>query len=428
LYRDTNFRWLCGGGALSMLGDQFTLIALPWLVLHLTNDSLALGATLAAIGLPRAMLVLFGGALVDRYSPRRILLLSKCCSASLTCLLALAAMHGAPDVRLVYLLAFGLGLSSALGFPASAALLPHIVPSHHLGKANALLMGMSQVAALLGPLGAGLIISVLGPHTRAPLDGVGIALLLDALSFIVSALTLSRIVMPDGAPQADPVDRARHLFGQIAYAFRYFWADRSLRACCVYWSVIAFCVGGPIQVGMPVLAMTNLAQGAAALGMIVSAHGAGALAGMAGAQFVPRAHNGRLGTAILVIDFAIGILFVALGFSHQAWHAATLLFLIGACNGFIQIRIYTWVQRRIPRELLGRAMSLFMFMLMSVAPLSVMLSGWALRILSAEKLFAICGTALMGVALLVRCLTKVTDISDAAPAPPQGVTAHAPVE
>ena len=69
-----DFRLLLGGSAISALGDQFTLVALPWLVLKLTGNPAALGLVLATAALPRAAFVLIGGAVVDRLSPRRVLL------------------------------------------------------------------------------------------------------------------------------------------------------------------------------------------------------------------------------------------------------------------------------------------------------------------------------------------------------------------
>src|SRR5213076_202893 len=77
LLRDPNFTWLMSGGVISALGDQFTMIALPWLVLQLTRDPLALGMMVALLGVPRDVLILFGGALVDRHSAKRILMLTK---------------------------------------------------------------------------------------------------------------------------------------------------------------------------------------------------------------------------------------------------------------------------------------------------------------------------------------------------------------
>jgi len=62
LLRDPNFAWLMSGSVMSALGDQFTMIALPWLVLKLTGDPVALGMVVALMGMPRAVLILFGGA------------------------------------------------------------------------------------------------------------------------------------------------------------------------------------------------------------------------------------------------------------------------------------------------------------------------------------------------------------------------------
>src|SRR4051794_5837214 len=74
--RVRDFRLLWVGQSVSMLGDQFYLIALPWLVLQITGSPLALGTVLALASVPRALFMLIGGALVDRFSPRNVMFLS----------------------------------------------------------------------------------------------------------------------------------------------------------------------------------------------------------------------------------------------------------------------------------------------------------------------------------------------------------------
>src|SRR5258708_31668447 len=71
-----NFRLLWIGEGISLLGDQFYMIALPWLVLQLTGSGLALGTVLALAGIPRAVFMLVGGAFVDRFSPRAVIMTS----------------------------------------------------------------------------------------------------------------------------------------------------------------------------------------------------------------------------------------------------------------------------------------------------------------------------------------------------------------
>ena len=87
-----DFRLLFAGVSASLLGDQFALIATPWLVLQLTGDPLALGIVLALEGVPRALFMLFGGAITDRYSPRIILLASDIVRFVLATLMAVVVL------------------------------------------------------------------------------------------------------------------------------------------------------------------------------------------------------------------------------------------------------------------------------------------------------------------------------------------------
>ena len=77
LLRQPSVRWMMSGAFISNLGDQFTLIALPWLVLMTTGDPLKMGLIIALASVPRAVFILFGGAMVDRYSPKTVLMLTK---------------------------------------------------------------------------------------------------------------------------------------------------------------------------------------------------------------------------------------------------------------------------------------------------------------------------------------------------------------
>ena len=159
LFGHANFRWLLGGGLLSMLGDQFTLLALPWLVMSLSNDPLVLGTVLALGSLPRALFILVGGALVDRHSPRAVLLLTKWINFGLLALLAGLTAHGSLTLPVVYALTLAIGLATAFSYPAGSAILPLAVPAALIQPANGVLMGARQLVMLLGPVLAGLVVS-----------------------------------------------------------------------------------------------------------------------------------------------------------------------------------------------------------------------------------------------------------------------------
>ena len=94
VFANRNFSLLFAGSTISAIGDQFTLVALPWLVLKLTGDPAALGLVLATMALPRAVFMLIGGAVVDRMSPRRVLLGGRGVNALLVSLLAVLVLTG----------------------------------------------------------------------------------------------------------------------------------------------------------------------------------------------------------------------------------------------------------------------------------------------------------------------------------------------
>lgn len=417
LLRDPNFRWLLSGAIVSMLGDQFTLIALPWLVLKMTGDTLVLGTVLALIGVPRALFILIGGALVDRYSPRRVLMLTKYINTLLLGVLAALALGGGLSIGMVYGLALGIGLATAFSIPSGSAMLPQVVKTEQLQAANSVMLGLRQLTMLAGPLLAGLLIASFSDSNAgsAPdIKGVGFAFLFDAFSFVLSAWTLARVTAREGAAHA--VAGPARVLQSVAQGLRHCWHDRSLRTCFLYWAAIAFFISGPIQVAMPVLA-SQLDHGAAAFGILMGAHGAGTLSGMLVSGIKPNLRVGSLGTTILMVDCLIGALFAPLGYIHATWQGALLLVTIGLLGGFLQVAVFTWMQRRVPGAMMGRAMSLFMFIFMGIAPVSASIAGWLMRSITPGQLFAGSGTLLVGIVLIALTISPMRTISDARPMP-----------
>ena len=266
LLANANFRWLLGGSLVSILGDQFTLVALPWLVLQLSGDTLALGLVLAIMSVPRAIFILVGGAVVDRHSPTRVLVAAKLAQCVLLLALALTLHFGVLQMWMVDGFALGLGLATAFSYPAGSAMLPRCLPPPLLRPANSLLMSLSQLVALLGPVLAGAVIVFFRQA------GLALSFGLDGLSFAISAATVLQVSL---TPLPQAAARSASIRRDIAEAARAFWADVPLRTVCLYFAAIAFFVGGPISVALPVLAKVQLPGGAAALGWLLTANGLG---------------------------------------------------------------------------------------------------------------------------------------------------------
>ena len=397
LMRDRNFLWLLGGGALSMLGDQFTLLALPWLVLKMTGDTLVVGTVLAVASLPRAIFMLVGGALVDRSSPKKVLLVTKYINALLLGALALMVYQGALSVWSVHVMALLIGLTSAFSFPAGSSILPQVVAPELLQPANGLLMGVRQIGMLLGPSIAGLLIAAFGDASGgigSDAAGVAVAFLVDCLSFLISAWTLSHVMLRD---IEKPANNGEGVLRSIGQAMKAIWQDRLLRALLLYYGATAFMIGGPLQVALPALAERNLSQGAEAYGSLMAAHGAGALIGMAISGARPNWKVGSLGTTILCVDAVAGLLFLPFGHIDALWQGMLLIAPLGVLAGFIQVVSFSWMQRRVPPAMIGRAMSVFMFIFMGLSPLSGPAAGWLLRWMSLSDLCSAIGLAFLAI-------------------------------
>ena len=421
LLKDTNFRWMTSGSFLSMLGDQFTLVALPWMVLQMTGDTLVLGTVLALISIPRALFILVGGALVDRHSPKQVLMMTKYINLVLLAVLAGLVFAGTLTLWMVYALSLGIGLATAFSIPAGTAMTPHVVARPQLQAANGIILGMRQLTMFLGPLLAGLLIALFGAGgvvagggeaiAGVNANGIGLAFALDALSFALSAWTLSKVQIHASAqPSAAP---SHAVLASVAQGLVHFWRDVELRTCFLYWSAIALFIMGPIQIAVPVLASNTPQLGAAAFGIMLGAHGAGTLLGMVVSGMVPRLRLGSLGITILAFDAIIGVLFMPMGLIAAVWQGAALMLVIGLLGGFMQVSVFTWIQQRVPPALLGRAMSLFMFIFMGLAPVSAAATGWLMKSITLSELFVASGGTLVVLTAVAFVLTPLRRVRDA---------------
>src|SRR6187431_3127725 len=127
-----DFRLLWFGEAVSALGDQFAMVALPWLALLLTGSAFALGTVLAAMAIPRAVFMLIGGAYVDRLSPRRVMLISNAVRFAAMTSLGVIVLAGAAQLWMLYVFALVFGVADAFFYPAQTAITPELVEGEQL--------------------------------------------------------------------------------------------------------------------------------------------------------------------------------------------------------------------------------------------------------------------------------------------------------
>ena len=399
LFRSANFRLLWGAGGLSSIGDQFDLIAFPWLVLLLAGDPLAVGTVIAVGNAPTVLFMLLGGGLVDRFSPRRIMQASNLLRLLLGASLAALILTGHIALWLIYPLALLKGLADALYYPAQGALLPRVVAPSQLRQANAVVHTTFELSGILGPALAGALIALFsngGGPVAAGLPGAGaaaanltgLALVFAGVAFVflLSALLLTALRLDKAAADAaDPDPETGGILRSIVQGLKFVRADAAMFTLFLLIAGIELLIEGPVIVGIPILANSKMPQGALALGVIVSAYAGGALVGSALAGLLPAPKRG-LGLLLIFLFALSGLLVMPFGFLTSMLLAAVIALIIGLGGGYTDVIFATWLQARTPQRMLGRVMSLLMIATVGLGPVSNVLAG-ALIKLSLEGVF-----------------------------------------
>ena len=426
LLRERNFRLLWGAGGLSAIGDQFDLIAFPWLVLLITNDPLAVGTVIAVGGIPTVAFMLLGGSLVDRFSPRAIMQVSNIARIALSAVLATLILTGLVELWLIYFFALLKGISDSFFYPAQMAMVPRVVPTQRLRQANALLQTTAEMGGFIGPMLAGGLIAFFGAGDGAAsfamgiipepqevggedLTGIGLAFAVVGLVILASSLLLALVrLAPQNGESVVEETKEAGIFKSIGEGIGFVRADAAMFTMFLLIVGMELLVEGPVVVGLPILANTRLAEGALALGIVLSAYAGGSLLGsiLAGTFPVPRRGFGPLVVVLIALS---GLLLMPFGLLESTWIAAAAALVIGAADGYTGILFMSWLQARTPQRLMGRVMSLLMIAAVGLAPVSHTVSGALLK-LSIEWVFVGAGALLALLCLVVMLRREVRNM------------------
>lgn len=357
----THFRNLWLGATISLLGDQFYLVALPWLGLQLTGSRVIMGTLLMVAAIPRAVLMLVGGAVTDRFSARRVLM-----TTAAVRMLLVGAVAGLVWLRLIqlwelYALAFCFGVADAFSFPAGPALMPTLVKPEQLQPANALFQSSTVTTQTLGTFPAGWVISRWG---------VASALFFDAVSFLGVIAALIKI--PD--PPKAPAHGRPSMLHSIAEGLRVVRHDPALFAMMSLFATINLCFSGPVYVGLLSLADAQFkAKSAEVFGAWLFFLSAGMLIGilLGGMIKQPR----KRGLQFIVASLIGGLELIGIGLIPKFAAIATFLALMGLAIGFVNVQFSAWIQLRVERAVLGRVMSVLMFSAVGLIPISHGVAG-----------------------------------------------------
>ena len=414
--RVRDFRLLFVGQLISSMGDQFYLVALPWLILDRGGTPQDLGLVLSAYGVPRLAALLAGGKLSDRLRPRSVMLVADVVRAFVLLGLTGYALIGHPPLWLLCLIVVPLGLFTGLFLPASYSIAPDLVPVEQLQAANAITGSSQQLARLVGPGLGGVIVG----HLRA-----SAALAADALSFVASVVTLAAIRREGGdqprrasykdavaAPSSTSATQLTHEAQESPSAagrarnatsvglWHLIRKSPLLRAVLTFVGIANVTSGGVIEVALPGYAHGPLAAGATGYGLILGAWGAGAfIGGIAAGGFGRTRRKGQLMLLVTLGESAGIALTPLVGHLFGLLGVVIDLAAFGLANGLSNVLLISLVQQAFPRHLLGRVMGAFLLAAYGIYPLSVTLGGWASQHFGPAAMFFLAGLMLLSAVL-----------------------------
>ena len=337
-HRDFLIYW--SGSVLSLVGSQFTAVAMAWQIYELTNSPLEIGLLGLARGVPMLVLLLFGGLLADAVNRRHLMMATQIAQMFVSASLALMTLAGWVTPAVLYAASLFLALFSALEQPARTAIIPNLVPRSDLANALALSGTQRHVASIVGPSLAGFLIARSGATLCYAVDAASWLAMLGALAMMRPLLQAA------GGRSALSMKALRE-------GVEFVWTHP------VILSMMALDFGqnffGSGRALLPIYARDILNVGPQGLGLLYAANSAGAL--VMGTVMSIRRQTRRAGTWVLVSVSAYGVFTTVFGLSQGFWLSFLMLAAAGAANTVSFVLRNTINQLLTPDEIRGRVTS-----------------------------------------------------------------------
>ena len=357
-----NFRLFFGGQSISLVGTWITRIATSWLVYRLTGSVLLLGVVGFCGQIPTLLLAPFAGVLVDRWDRHRILVVTQALSLLQSAALAVLTLAGVITVPHVLLLQVAQGVINAFDTPARQAFVSEMVEDRaDLPNAIALNSSMVNASRIIGPSVGGVVIAAVGE---------GWCFALDAVSYVAVLASLRAMRLAPRARQ----QRETHMREELAAGFRYVTRFVPVRSALILLSMVSV-MGMPYTVLMPAISTNVLHGGPHTLGFLMTASGAGALAGAL--YLASRRSVLGLGRAMAVASTTFGVGLVAFSLSRSLWLSLMLLPVVGAGMMITMAAANTVIQTVVREELRGRVMAFYTMAFLGTAPIGSLIAGVA---------------------------------------------------
>jgi MFS family permease len=375
--RAPNFRLFFSGQSISLIGTWMTRIATSWLVYRLTGSAWLLGIVGFMGQIPTFLLAPFAGVWVDRWNKRSVLVWTQALAALQSLALAALTLTHRITIRDILALSVMQGLINAFDMPGRQSFLVEMVDDKRdLGNAIALNSSIVNVARLIGPSLAGLVIS---------LYSEGWCFLIDGISYfaVIASLLMMRL-------RPMPVLETRDsVFQQLREGWQYVSNFLPIRNLLLLFAVVSL-MGIPYTVLMPVFASRVLHGGPHTFGFLMGAAGVGAL--VSAVLLALRKSVKGLLKMVPISAAVFGAGLVAFGFSHILWLSLALMLFVGF--GMMQgmAASNTIIQTLAPADKRGRVMSFYTMAFVGMAPFGSLLAGGLAHVMSASWAVVITGS------------------------------------
>jgi MFS family permease len=344
--RNPHYRRLFWGVAATMLGQQMTLVAVPFQVYALTGDSLMVGVTSIVALVPLIVFGLLGGAIADSMDRRRLMLVTSVGAAVTSVLLAVQALlPGEGNLAVLWTLTACVSAFAAVNQPTRSAVIPALVGPAGVPAANALSMTVRQAGVIVGPLLAGVLIGA---------GELFLAYAIDALGFLAAALLLRGLPSLPPGRDAGPLRLGAAIRG-VGEGFVFLRTQPVLLMTFVV-DIIAMCFAWP-QAVFPELSENRFAESPNSLGWLFAGISIGALLMGLTSGWVSRVD--RQGAVVLGAIAVWGVAIVGFGWAQALWLGVLCLAVAGAADMVSAVLRSSMLQLAAPEEMRGRMQGVF---------------------------------------------------------------------
>ena len=358
--RNRNYRLFFFGQTASLVGTWMQVVAMSWLVYHLTNSALLLGLVGFFSQIPAFFIAPFAGVFIDRWNKHRVLVITQILSMLQALALAVLTLTGAINIWHIVALSLSLGFINAFDMPARQAFVVEMVEKRSdMANAIALNSAIVNVSRLIGPAVAGILVALVGE---------GYCFLINAISFMAVIVALLAMKIK----KFQPASSGKNVLHEVREGLRYAFGSTPIRWLLILLGIISI-AGMPYTILMPIFAKDIFKGSSYTLGFLMASSGVGALIG--GIYLAARKTVLGLGKILAAAAAIFGTGLIFFGISKILWLSLAMMVFTGFGMLINIAAVNTILQTITEDDKRGRVMSFYTMAFIGLTPIGNLLAG-----------------------------------------------------